>query len=103
MRADICPAQVPLLTVSGWVNRHQTKVIACLAEENRVRKERRGGRAPCLTDDQRRRLAAKEQRLCRKASNQVATILTSDTSLRWRRSWIALEWAYETKWERAVD
>ncbi len=58
MRADIYPLQMLLLTVSGWVHRHQTDVIAYLLEENRVLKERLEGRALRLTDDQRRRLAA---------------------------------------------
>ena len=39
MRADIYPLQVLLLTVSGWVHRHQANVIADLVEENRVLKE----------------------------------------------------------------
>jgi hypothetical protein len=36
MRADIYPLQMLLLTVSGWVHRHQRNVIAYLVEENRV-------------------------------------------------------------------
>ena len=39
MRADIYPLQVLLLTVSGWVYRHQADVIAYLIEENRVLEE----------------------------------------------------------------
>ena len=59
MRADIYPLQMLLLTVSGWVHRHQADVIAYLVEENRILKERLDGRALRLNDDQRRRLAAK--------------------------------------------
>lgn len=59
MRAEIYQLQMLLLTVSGWVHRHQADVIAYLVEENRVLKERLDGRALRLTDDQRRRLAAK--------------------------------------------
>jgi len=36
MKAEIYPLQVLLLTVSGWVNRHQPEVIKYLVEENRV-------------------------------------------------------------------
>ena len=59
MRADVYPLQMLLFTVSGWVNRHQQDVIAYLVEENRVLKEQLRGRRLRLTDDQRRRLAAK--------------------------------------------
>jgi putative transposase len=35
---------------SGWVNRRQLDVIEYLQEENRVLKERLGGRRICFTD-----------------------------------------------------
>ena len=70
MRADIHPLQVLLLTVSGWVNRHQQDVIAYLLEENRILKEQFKGRSLRLTDDQRRSLAAKAKRLGRQASTR---------------------------------
>ena len=54
-----------LLTVSGWVNRHQQEVLEYLVEENRVLKEQLKGRRLRLTDDQRRRLAAKRSRVVR--------------------------------------
>jgi hypothetical protein len=63
MRADFHPLQVLLLTISGWENRRQQEVIACLVEENRVLKEQSRGRKLRPTDDQRRRLAAKAKRL----------------------------------------
>ena len=65
MRADFYPLQILLFTVSGWVNRHQQEVIAYLIEENRVLKEQLNGRTLRLTDEQRRRLAAKAKRLGR--------------------------------------
>ena len=67
MRADLYPLQMLLFTVSGWVNRHQQDVIVYLVEENRVLKEQLKGRKLRLTDEQRRRLAAKAKRLGRKA------------------------------------
>ncbi len=97
MRADMYPLQVLIFTVSGWVNRHQQDMIAYLVEENRVLKEQLNGRRLRLTDDQRRRLAAKAKRLGRQALNRVATIVTPDTPMRWHRRLIALKWTYEAK------
>jgi transposase InsO family protein len=97
MRAETYPLQVLLLTVAGWVNRHQVGVIEYLVEENRVLKEQFKGRKLRLTDDQRRRLAAKAKVLGRKALDRVATIVTPDTLLRWHRRLIAAKWTYKTK------
>ena len=90
MKAETYPLQVLLWTLSGWANRHQQDVLAYLVEENRVLKEQMTGRRLRLTNDQRRRLAAKGKRLGRKALNQVATIVTPDTIMRWHRRLIAL-------------
>ncbi|MFT7541694.1 MAG: putative transposase [Gammaproteobacteria bacterium] len=97
MRAETFPLRTLLLSVSGWVNRHQADAIAYLIEENKVLKEQLGGRKLRLTDDQRRRLAAKAKLLGRKTLNQVATIVTPDTLMRWRRRLIALKWTYKPK------
>lgn len=47
------------------------------------------GRRMRLTDDQRRRLAAKGMALGRRLLSRVATIATLDTILRWHRRLIA--------------
>jgi putative transposase len=86
-----------LLTLAGRVNRHQQHVIDYLVEENRVLREQLRGRRVRLTDDQRRRLAAKGQRLGRQVLRHVATIVTPDTILRWYRRLIAQKWTSECR------
>ncbi len=97
MKADTYPLRVLLWSFSGWLNRHQQDIIAYLVEENRVLKEQMKGRRFRLTDEQRRRLTAKGKLLGRKTLNQVATIVTPDTIMRWRRRLIALKWTFEAK------
>jgi putative transposase len=97
MPTDFYPLRVLLLTLSGFVNRHQADVIAYLVEENRILKEQISGKRLCLTDVQRRRLAAMAKLLGRRALNQVATIVTPDTLMRWHRRLIAAKWTYEAK------
>jgi hypothetical protein len=65
MTADLSRVRLLLVTLAGWVNRHQQEVIEYLVEENRVLKEQLSGRRLQLTDDQRRRLAVKGRRLGR--------------------------------------
>jgi len=93
----IFPLQVLLATFGGWVNRQQTKVIEYLVEENRILKEQLKGRRLLLTDDQRRRLAAKGKILGRRVLAGIATIVTPDTILRWHRQLIAAKWTYLRK------
>jgi hypothetical protein len=50
-----------------------------------------------LTDDQRRRLAAKGKPLGWKVLSQIATIVTPDTILAWHRRPIAAKWTYPRK------
>ena len=77
--------QFLLLTFAGWVNRRQQEVIDYLLEGNRVLSEQLGGRRLHLTDDQRRRLAAKARLLGRRVLGKFAGIVTPDTILRWYR------------------
>ena len=81
--------QFLLLIFAGWVNRKQQDVIDYLQAENRVLREQLDGRRLRLTDDQRRRLAAKGRALGRKVLGEVAGIVTPDTILRWYRRLIA--------------
>src|SRR6266849_2565197 len=97
MTADVHPLQVLLVTLAGWVNRHQQHVIEYLMAENRVLKAQLTGRRLRLTDDERRRLAAKGRPLGRRLLRQVATLVTPDTILRWHRQLIARKWTFEPK------
>jgi transposase InsO family protein len=97
MTTDVYPLQVLLVTLAGWINRHQQQVIEYLVEENRVLKGQMKGRRLRLTDDQRRRLAAKGRRLGRRLLRQVATLVTPDTILRWHRQLIARKWTFTPK------
>jgi putative transposase len=79
---------------SGWVKRRQLDVIEYLQEENRVLKERLGGRRIRFTDVERRKLARKAQLLGRKVLEELETLVTPDTLLRWCRELIAPKWNY---------
>ena len=88
------PLQLLLVMFAGWVNRHQLDVIEYLQEENRVLKERLGGRRIRFTDAERRRLARKAHTLGRKVLNELHTLVTPDTLLRWYREMVACKWNY---------
>ncbi len=94
MATDTLALRVVFLALSGWVHRQQQEVVEYLVEENRVLKEQIGKRRLRLTDDQRRRLASKGKRLGRRLLQQVASIVSPDTILRWHRLLIAAKWTY---------
>jgi len=83
------PFRFVLIAVAGWMNQRQLEIIDYLREENRVLREQLGRRRLRLTDDQRRRLAAKAKMLGRKLLSEVATIVTLETLLAWHRKLIA--------------
>ena len=56
---DAFPLEFLQATCAGWPNRKQAQIIGYQAEVIRVLKEQLGDKRPRLTDDQRRRLAAK--------------------------------------------
>jgi len=85
-----------VIMAAGWISREQAAAIDYLVEENRVLKEqlKASGKRLLLTDEQRRRLAAKGKPLGRKVLSAIATIVTPDTILRWHRELIAEKWTY---------
>jgi putative transposase len=80
---------VLIAMVAGWIQRHQQQVITYLHEENRILKAQLGGRRLRLTDTERRRLSALAYPLGRTRLQEVATIATPDTLLRWYHRLIA--------------
>ena len=63
MLKSLDPFRFLLIAVAGWMNQRQLQVIDYLREENRVLRDQLGGRRLRLSDDQRRRLAAKAKLL----------------------------------------
>jgi putative transposase len=85
-----------LLVLTGWLERREREAIAYLIEENRLLRRQLGGRRLRLTDDDRRRLAARAYRLGRRMLREIATIVTPDTLLRWHRQLVAAKWTSAT-------
>jgi hypothetical protein len=83
-----------LSVLTGWLQRRERETIAYLIEENRPLRRQLGTRRLRLTDDDRRRLAARAYRVGRATLREIATIATPDTLLRWHRRLIARKWTY---------
>jgi len=94
------PWQLLLVILAGWVNREQQDVIEYLSTENQVLKEKLGKKRILLNDDQRRRLAVKGKVLGRKMLEEVGTLFTPDTILRWHRMLAARKWDYSDRRQR---
>jgi len=77
----IQPFHFLVISLAGWLNRHQQVVIDYLIEENRVLKEQLEGQRLQFTDDQRIRLAVKAKALGRRLLDQLETLVTPDTLL----------------------
>jgi putative transposase len=91
---DPAALQMVLGVLTGWLARREREAVAYLVEENRLLRRQLGGRRLGLTDEDRRRLAARAYRVGRAALRQIATIATPDTLLRWHRQLIARKWTY---------
>lgn len=85
--------QLLLLMFAGWINRCQQDMIEYLMEENRLLKERLGGRRTRFTEAE-RRLSRKAKALGYKVLCALETLVTPDTLLRWYRELIARKWDF---------
>jgi hypothetical protein len=83
--------------LAGWINRHQQDAIDYLKTENQILREKLGNRRILLNDHQRRRLAIKGKVLSRKALEQLISVVTPDTLLRWHRELIARKWNHSDR------
>jgi putative transposase len=86
--------------LTGWLDRREREAVTYLIEENRFLRRQLGTRRLRLTDDERRRLAARAYRVGRATLRQIATIATPDTLLRWHRQLIAQKWTYTRRSSR---
>jgi hypothetical protein len=68
-----------LSVLTGWLDRREREAVAYLVEENRLLRRQLGNRRVRLTDDDRRRLAARAHRVGRAVLHEIATIATPDT------------------------
>jgi transposase len=91
---DPAALQMVLCVLTSWLDRREREVVAYLIEENRLLRRQLGTRRLRLTEDDRRRLAARAYRVGRAALREIATIATPDTLLRWHRQLIARKWTY---------
>jgi putative transposase len=97
---DSAALQMVLMALTGWLDRRERQAVAYLIEENRLLRRQLGARRLRLTDDDRRRLAARAYQVGRAALRQIATIATPDTLLRWHRQLIARKWTYARESDR---
>jgi hypothetical protein len=96
LRLVIDPGVVPIVlgVLTGWLDRREREAVAYLIEENRLLRHQLPGRRLRLTDDDRRRLAARAYRVGRAVLREIATVATPDTLLRWHRQLIARKWMH---------
>ena len=101
MQFVLQPWELAFAILASWVNREQQESNEYLWTENQVLKELHGERRILLNDNQRRRLAVKGKILGRKRLEEVGTLFTPDTILRWHRKLVAAKHDYSDQIGRA--
>ncbi len=97
MQFVLQPWELAFAILASWVHRQQQESNDYLQTENRVLKEFIGKKRILLNDDQRRRLAVKGKILGRKRLEEVGTLFTPDTILRWHRKLVAAKHDYSDR------
>ena len=97
MRFVLQPWQMLLAILAGWINEKQQQQIEYFRTESQVLKEKFGKKRILLNDDQRRRLAVKGKNLGRKVLEEIGTLFTPDTILRWHRQLVAQKGDHSAK------
>jgi putative transposase len=94
------PWQLLLVILAGWINQHQQQIIEFQRTEIDVFKEKLGKKRILLNDEQRRKLAVKAKVLGRKVLQEIGSLFTPDTILRWHRELVAQKWDYSAGREK---
>ena len=88
------PWHIVLSALSTIIDDERDKAIDYLLMENQVLREKLDKVCILLNNDQRCRLAVKGKVQGRKALNEIATIVTTDTILSWYRHLVVNKWGY---------
>ncbi|HEV3344660.1 MAG TPA: hypothetical protein VG125_30065, partial [Pirellulales bacterium] len=91
------PWQLFSLAAVGASQQDYQRTIDYLMAENRILKQKLGKKRILLTDEERRVLAVKGKALGRRALEQISTLVTPDTILRWHRELVAQKWNHSDK------
>ena len=97
MNEILQPWQLLLAILSGWIHHRQQKMIEFQNDQIESLMQSQGKKRILLTDDQRRLLAVKGKALGRKTLQELTTIVTPDTILRWHRQLVAQKWDHSEK------
>ena len=97
MQFVLQPWELAFAILASWINREQQESNDYLRTENQVLRECIGKKRILLNDNQRRRLAVKGKMLGRKRLEEVGTLFTPDTILRWHRKLVARKWDYSDR------
>ena len=91
------PWQLLLSILAGWIHDEQQKIIEYQRTVIEVLQEKNGKKRILLNDEQRRRLAVKGKILGRKLLEEIGSLFTPDTILRWHRELVAQKWDHNDK------
>ena len=97
MNSILQPWQLLFAILSGWVHQRQQQIIEFQNAQIISLMQSQGKKRILLTDDQRRLLAVKGKALGRKTLQELTTIVTPDTILRWHRQLVAKKWDHSAK------